>query len=368
MIYRLLIDVVGDENLVKERYPLPIVPSSDKQVRHYTGILGKHGATVTVADEESHKEICIDKQTVFEGNCTNVKAVHVFTEKQMPGKETAAAIIGPELYAMVTMIAGDEDKLKALQEYACLRADRKATIKRFMLDADFREAMINYLAYYASARLAEKCIGSLEQLTNHYNSRFVRMQPIDMYRVESLLDLIGEKLYLSENASTPYISWPSFLSAVAITRQCSVFDEAYDRPGVILLNLPERVCIPTHWYTALLTETGISELITDVMKHSGRGEKKTKGDQLLLRILWSVDCLSKKDLNRVLKRLFHETVSDHLLTTLKYLPENPAIWEEVCCEYIERVHGSEYAQTVRTIVAAERERINRSLGIGGVIK
>ena len=200
-----------------------------------------------------------------------------------------------------------------------LPPDQRATVYRFLKSEVFAKNMIRCLAFMASAKIAPHYQSERnDDLVNQFNSTVKPVNKVDVYRVLSFLNVVGDELLLSENSAIFYFppNWLTFLGTFALAEGCSVWSiPRKSLTQTILTETPNSFFVPTYMVCWILNPTEQNGMIKDLLKC----RNKKKADEIRTRLIHFLYCgkeLKPKIIHTVIRHLMKAGIGDKELDTL----------------------------------------------------
>lgn len=344
VLYRLLQVCVNGEDSCKEAGEyfkcLPKYENSDKFVDyetvHFYGLLCKKDDIWYIQNGFDEVQVQITSETVGARTITDLtEPVHIIAASPVPDPDAdfstyvedddtweipiALLITSDNIYQMADVLKTIEEKHRVLSEFFFLPMDQKTTVYRFMTNHVFAKNMVRCLGFMASARIDPWFYSDRnDDLIEQYNAISGSGNKIDMYRVLSFLDLVGDELLLSENSATILFSpnWLSFLGTYALVEECSVWTiPEKSLTQTILKEIPHNFFVPTYMLCWILNPTQQIAMIKDLLKC----KNKKKNDEIrtrLIHFLYYGSGLKLNVIHNTIRHLMKSGVTEEELSTL----------------------------------------------------
>ena len=215
----------------------------DYETVHFYGLLRNKKADLWyIQNGFDEVQVQITSETVGARTITDLtEPVHIFAAAPIPDSDAdfatyvedddtweipvAMLVTTDNIYQMVGMLESVTEKERAISAYYFLPVDQRVTIFRFLSSDVFAKSMAHCLGFMASAKIDPWFYSDRnDDLIEQYNALAGSLK-IDLYRVLSFLDLVGDELLLSENSATILFSpnWLSLLGTYALTEVCSAW-------------------------------------------------------------------------------------------------------------------------------------------------
>ena len=343
VLYRLLQVCVNGQDSCKEaakyfKCQPKCEPSDmliDYETVHFYGLLCKKDDIWYIQNGFDEVQVQITSETVGARTITDLtEPVHIIAASPIPDPDAdfatyvenndtweipiAMLVTSDNIYQMADVLKTIEEKHCALSEFYFLPMDRKTTVYRFMTNHVFAKNMVRCLGFMASARIDPWFYSDRnDDLIEQYNAISGSGNKIDMYRVLSFLDLVGDELLLSENSATILFSpnWLSFLGTYALAEGCSVWSIQKSLTQTILKEIPHNFFVPTHMFCWILNPTQQNAMIKDLLKCKNKKKQKDIRNRLI-HLLHYGSGLKLKEIHSVLRHLMEGGLTDEELDTL----------------------------------------------------
>ena len=275
----------------------------DYETVHFYGLLSKKDDLWYIQNGFDEVQVQITSETVgFRTIADLAEPLHIFAAVPIPDPDAdfatyveeddtweipvAMLVTTDNIYQMVGIFKSVEEKQRALSEFVFLPIDQKTTLYRFMTSEVFAKNMIRCLGFMASAKIDPwfSCSDRNDDLIEQYNALTGNSLKVDMYRVLSFLDFVGDELFLSENSATIHFppNWLSFLGTYALTEGCSVWSiPEKSLTQTILKEVPHNFYVPTYMLCWVLGPAQQNKMIQDLLKC----QNKKKSDEIRTRLI-----------------------------------------------------------------------------------
>lgn len=345
VLYRLLKVCVNGEDSCKEAAKYfkcqpkcePVDALIDYETVHFYGLLSKRDDCWYIQNGFDEAQIQITSETVGARTIADFsEPVHVFAAVPIPDPDADFATYGEEddtweipvamlvttdnIYQMVGVLKSIKEKHRALSDFYFLPMDQKTTVYRFMTNEVFAKNMIRCLGFMASAKIDPwfSCSDRNADLIEQYNALAGNSLKIDMYRVLSFLDLVGDELLLSENSAMILFSpnWLSLLGTYALVEGSSVW--SIPEKGLtqtILKEVPHNFFLPTFMLCWILSPVQQNAMMKDLLKCKAKKKQKDIRTRLI-HLLHYGSRLKLKEIRSVLRHLMEGGLTDEELDTL----------------------------------------------------
>ncbi len=272
----------------------------DYETVHFYGLLSKKDDLWCIQNGFDEVQVQINSETVgFRTIVDLSEPVHIFTAVPIPDPDADFAYVEDDdvweipvamlvttdnIYQMVSMLESVTEKERAISAYYFLPVDQRVTIFRFLSSDVFAKSMAHCLGFMASAKIDPWFYSDRnDDLIEQYNALAGSLK-IDLYRVLSFLDLVGDELLLSENSATILFTpnWLSFLGTYALTEVCSVWSASEKSlTQTILKEVPHNFYVATYMLCWVLAPAQQNEMIKDLLKC----KNKKKSDENRTRLI-----------------------------------------------------------------------------------
>lgn len=346
ILYRFLEMVTSDAESLKSAATfldcLPATTSCSKDERYktvyYSGFLKKENGTWVLEHGLGHISLIITSSTKmigFQKVDQLFESVHVLTrikqqaignsfgvsqESAITNAQAADIILSNTAYHTVNTLSSFDLKYQAFCEYLSLMEDQKTTVYRFMTNEVFAKNMIRCLGFMASAKIDPWfcCSDRNDDLIEQFNDTMKPVNKIDVYRVLSFLDIVGDELLLSENSATIHFppNWLSFLGIYALTEGCSVWSiPEKSLTQTILKDVPHSFFVPSYMLCWILSPVQQNAMMKDLLKCKAKKKQKDIRTRLI-HLLHYGSRLKLKEIHSVLRHLMEGGLTDEELDTL----------------------------------------------------
>ena len=192
-----------------------------------------------------------------------------------------------------------------------LSNDQIASVIELMTNREFAENMTCCLGYLASAKLSPYfyCPDRNDDLVEIYNE-LANSKEIDVYRVRALLDVIGERIGLTEN-SPPMLyppSWQSFFCMYGISHGSSVWNVPGKSIAYLLLK-EVPISLPIYMLCWGLDAAGQNKLIKGFMRNKEK-KKQEKIRETIIQLLCNGAGLEQQTVYDAIRYLMRTGLED----------------------------------------------------------
>lgn len=303
----------------------------DYETVHFYGLLSKKDDLWYIQNGFDEVQVQITSETVgFRTIRDLAEPLHIFAAVPIPDPDAdfatcveddvweipvAMLVTTDNIYQMVNVLKTIEEKHCALSEFYFLPTDQKTTVYRFMNNRVFAKNMIRCLGFMASAKIDPWFYSDRnDDLIEQYNALAGSLK-IDLYRVLSFLDLVGDELLLSENSATILFSpnWLSFLGTYALTGGCSVW--SIPEKSLTQTEVPHNFYVPTDMLCWILNSTEQNQMIKELLKCKAR-KKQNDIRTRLIHLLYYGSGLKMAEIHSALRHLMKPGLTEEELETL----------------------------------------------------
>lgn len=344
LLYRLLKIITNTEDSCKEAAKYfkcqPKSETGDKlvdyEIVHLQGLLSKKNDNWYLVNGFDEVAIQITSETVGFRTITNLtEPAHVFAAVPIPDPDAdfatyvgyddtceipiAMLIASDDIYQMVDVLKTVEEKHRALSEFYFLPMDQKVTAFLFMSNDVFAKNLVRCLGFMASGRIDPYFYSDRnDDLIEQFNDTMKPINKVDMYRVLSFLDVVGDELLLSENSATVHFppNWLSFLGTHALVEGCSVWSVSEKSlTQTILGEVPNNFFVPTFMLCWTLDPTRQNVMIKDLLKCKAKKKQKVIRTRLIHLLHYGTG-FKLKEIHSVLRHLMEGGLTDEELNAL----------------------------------------------------
>lgn len=310
----------------------------DYETVHFYGLLRNKKADLWYIENGFDEvQVQITSETVgFRTIADLTEPVHIFAAVPIPDPDAdfatyveeddtweipiAMLITSDNIYQMVNLLKTIEEKHRALSEFYFLPTDQKTTVYRFMNNRVFAKNTIRCLGFMASAKIDPWFSSSdrNDDLIEQFNDMMKPVNKVDMYRILSFLDIVGDELLLSENSATILFlpNWLSFLGTYALTEVCSVWNASEKSlTQTILKEVPHNFYVPTDMLCWILNSTEQNQMIKELLKCKARKKQKDIRTRLI-RLLHYGSGLKVAEIHSALRHLMKPGLTEEEFETL----------------------------------------------------
>lgn len=167
-----------------------------------------------------------------------------------------------------------------------LPIDQSTTIERFMTDDTFAKSIIRCAGFIASGKADFYCMKRNDFLIEQYNNLAGRYMEVDMYRMLSFIDVVGDDLLLSENSPTIVLpsTWLTFLTTYSLAVNCNVWAGEKSLVRTLFEEVPSNISVPMYMLCWILNPERLNEIVRDLQKCRSK-KHKDRARALLLQLL-----------------------------------------------------------------------------------
>lgn len=308
----------------------------DYETVHFYGLLSKKDDLWYIQNGFDEVQVQITSETVgFRTITDRTEPIHIFAAVPIPDPDAdfatyveeddtweipvAMLVTTDNIYQIVDMLKSVEEKHRTLSEFYFLPMDQKTTIYRFMNNDVFAKNMIRCLGFMSSAKIDMHYYSERsDDLIEQYNAISGSGNKIDMYRVLSFLDIVGDVIMLSENSATLLSppSWLSLLGSYALAEGCSVWSiPEKSLTQTILKDVPHNFFVPTYMLCWILSPVQQNAMMKDLLKCKAKKKQKDIRTRLIHLLHYGTK-LKLKEIHSVLRHLMEGGLTDEELNAL----------------------------------------------------